>query len=98
MRSDKTLARTAGVLYLIVDISGVFAQFLVRSRLVVPGDAAATASNIVASEWLFRIGFVSDLLANTCYFLLALVLYVLLKPVNKNIALLCLFLVSIGVA
>lgn len=98
MWSDKTLARTAGFLYLIVNISGVFAHFLVRSRLVVPGDAAATATNIVASEWLFRIGFVSDLLATTCYFLIALILYLLLKPVNKSIALLCLVLVSIGVA
>ncbi|NIQ11026.1 MAG: DUF4386 family protein, partial [Gammaproteobacteria bacterium] len=46
----------AGLLYLIIIISGIFAEFGVRSGLVVSGDAAATVSNIIASESLFRIG------------------------------------------
>jgi hypothetical protein len=91
-------ARIAGFLYLIVNVTGVFAQFFVRSKLIVSGDAATTANNIIASEWLFRLGFVSDLIASTCYFLVALTLYVLLKPVNKNLALLCVLLVSISTA
>ncbi len=91
-------ARIAGFLYLIVNVTGVFAQFFVRSKLIVPGDAAATASNIMASEFLFRAGFMGDLIASTCYFLLALTLYVLLKPVNKNLSLLCVLLVAISTA
>lgn len=96
--SPRKYARIAGLLYLVVIVTGVFAQFFVRSPLIVPGDAAATANKIMASEWLYRAGFVSDLIAATCYFLLALTLYVLLKPLNKNLALLCVLLVSISTA
>ena len=84
--SQRKAARVAGFLYLIVIVAGVFAQFFVRQSLIVPGDAAATANNIMASEWLFRLGFVSDLIVQTCFLLLGLALYVLLKPVNKNLA------------
>jgi len=87
MNSIKKTARIAGFLYLIMAITGIFGEY-VRSTLIVYGDAAATASNIMASESLFRIGFISDLTMITCYFLTACVLYMLLKPVNKNIALL----------
>jgi hypothetical protein len=68
----------------------VFSGFAasVRSGLIVPGDAAATASHIMASEGLFRIGIVSDLIGQVFHILLVLVLYELLKTVNKNQALL----------
>ena len=59
--------------------------------------AVATANKIMANELLFRIGFVSDLLMATCWILLALALYVLLKPVNKNIASLMVVLFLLGV-
>ncbi len=85
--SQRKTARLAGILYLLTIVFGIFAQ-VVRSNLIVPGDALATASNIMASESLFRIGFISDLTMITCYFLTACVLYMLLKPVNKNLALL----------
>ena len=85
--SQRKTARVAGLLYLITAITGIFGEY-VRSTLIVYGDASATASNIMASEPLFRIGFISDLTMITCYFLTACVLYMLLKPVNKNIALL----------
>jgi len=84
--SQHKAARVAGVLYLIVAVTGAFAELFVRQRLIVPGDAAATANNIMANELLFRIGFVSDLIMLTCFLLLPLALYVLLKPVNKNLA------------
>ena len=71
---------------------------LATPELIVFGDAAATAQNIMASEWLFRIGFVSDLLAAVFFLLAAWALYVLLKPVNKNLALLFLLLNLGGVA
>ena len=56
-------ARAAGVLYLIIIIAGIFAEFFVRQSLIVPGDATATANNIMASEGLFRAGIAGDLFA-----------------------------------
>lgn len=61
MHSPKTLARIAGSLYLIMFVGAVFAGSVVRTRIVLPGDAAATADNIRASATLFRVGFVIDL-------------------------------------
>jgi len=86
--NSKKLSRIAGFLYLLVIIFGAFAEVGVRSSLIVPGDAAATAAKIMASGSLFRIGFMSDLIMMTCYFLLAYALYVLLKPANHNLSLL----------
>ena len=79
-------ARVAGLLYLIVFVLGPLGEFLVRQSLIVPGDAATTASNIMASESLFRLGFVSDLVRQMVLVLLPLVLYKLLRPVDKDIA------------
>ena len=96
MNSLNKTARIAGFMYLGNIITGIFGQ-VVRSTLIVPGDAGATAKNIMASEWLFRLGFVSDLIMVTFYLLMGLVFYVLLKTVNKNIALLMLLLNLVGV-
>jgi hypothetical protein len=96
MNTIKKTARIAGFMYLGNIITGIFAE-VVRSKLVVPGYAAETAKNILASEWLFRIGIVSDLIMVTFYLLMGLVFYLLLKPVNKNIALLMLLLNIAGV-
>ena len=60
---------------------------VIRSKLIVLGDATATASNIMASEWLFRIDFIDEVLCGVFFLLAAWALYVLLKPVNKNLAL-----------
>jgi hypothetical protein len=57
LKSPKRTARLAGVLYLIVIICAGFSEGYVRSSLVVPGNAALTASNIASSEWLYRLGF-----------------------------------------
>ncbi len=98
MISPKKTARLAGFLYLMLIVFGVFAEFFVRQRLITPGDAAATANNIMASESLFRIGFVSDLISATVWLLLPLALYKLLKSVNKNQASLMVIFVVVGVA
>ena len=98
MNSPKKTARVAGFLYLMVIVFGVFAEFFVRQRLIVPGDAATTANNIMAFESLFRIGFVSDLIQVTFWLLLPLPLYKLLKPVNKNHASVMVIFVLVGVA
>jgi len=96
--SLRMTARIAGFLYLVVILGGIFAQFFVRSRLIVPGDATTTVNNIMASERMFRIAFVADLVAATCYFLVGVALYAVLKPVNKTIALLFVLMVSISTA
>ena len=88
MNSRKKTARMAGFLYLMFLVTLVFAEDAVRSKLIVFGDGAATANNIMASERLFRIGFMSDLLSAVFFLLSAWALYVLLKPVDKNLALL----------
>jgi len=91
-------ARLAGFLYLAYIIVAILSDALGRSRLIVSEDAVATVQNIVASEWLFRFGFVSDLLAGLLFFLTAWALYVLLKPVDDNLALLFMLLNLGGVA
>jgi len=98
MNTNKKAARIAGFLYLIYIVISIFADVLGRSKLIVLGEAAATAQNIMASAWQFRIGFVSDLLSAVLFLLTAWALYVLLKPVNKNLALLFLLLNLGGVA
>jgi hypothetical protein len=79
-------AKTAGLLYLLVIVFGMFAELYVNLTLIVPGDAQASAQNILASEFLYRIGFMSGLLHHTSFLMLVLVLYRLFKPVNKNLA------------
>jgi len=98
--SPLVYARGAGVLYLLLIVFGAFSFLFVFSSLVVPGDAAATANNIMASESLFRSGIVSWLIGQTVFILLVLVLYKLLKVVNKNAALLMVIfaLVSVPIA
>lgn len=85
MNMPKT-ARLAGTLYLLVAICGGFAELYVRNRVVVQSNAAETAHNILASEQLFRMAFVSDLVMMMCYLSLGLTLYVLLEGVDKNMA------------
>jgi hypothetical protein len=90
------IARVAGFLYLLVIPLGIFGALYVPSKLIVPGNAAATARNLVASESLFRLGIVSDLLAPIVLILVVLALYQLLKPVNKTMALLMVMFVLVG--
>src|SRR6476469_10030467 len=86
-------ARLAGLLYLIAMVTGLFAEFYVRfpSTLVVIGDAAKTASNIIANERLYRIGIANNLLTFAIDVALIWALYVLLRPVHRHLALLAVF-------
>jgi hypothetical protein len=95
--SPRKTARMAGLFYLIFILTTVLATSI-RDRFIVSGDAAATANNIVSSQGLFRVGFVTELVSATFFVLAAWALYVLLKPVNKNLALLLLLLNLGGVA
>jgi len=86
--SPLVYARSAGVLYLIIAVAAVIAHFYVPSQLIVSGDAAATASKIMASESLFRIGGIgSELVVLLSEIVLSVLLYVLLKPVSKTLSL-----------
>jgi hypothetical protein len=89
-------ARIAGVLYLMLPFAP-FGLLYVPSRLIVSGDPAATASNIMASETLFRLGIVSNLLSPLVNLFLVLALYQLLKPVNKNMASLMVIFILVSV-
>lgn len=80
-------ARIAGLLYLAIIVGAGFAEGYVRGTLVVPGDAPTTAANIRAAEGLFRLGFVTDLVAFLCDAALAVLLYLLLRPVSRSLAL-----------
>src|SRR6266568_2505761 len=80
-------ANIAGVLYLTSIVTGGAAAF-VRWRLVVPDDAAATATNILAHEPLFRMLLAADLISAFCYFAVTLIFYEMFKLVNKRLSLL----------
>lgn len=85
--SRTTLARLTGLLYVLIFLTAGFSEGFVRATLIVPGDATATAANIAASEGLFRLSIVSDLVAFASDAVVAVLLYVLLKPVSRTLAL-----------
>jgi hypothetical protein len=89
--AQQTAARVAGFLYLVQMTTGIFG-FYAHGQLTVAGDPVQTAQNIVASERLFRLGTVSDLITAVVVVILTWALYVVLKPVNSNVALLAVLL------
>ena len=89
--SQARVARIAGAMYVLTMATAIFSEFVVKSSLVVPGDATHTAQNIIASERLYRIGIASDLVTATGVVVLIWALYVLLRPVDRNLALLAAF-------
>jgi hypothetical protein len=80
-------ARVGGFLYLVIIVFGIFSEVYIRSSLIVPGDANGTAGNILQSQMLFRAGFVADSVMLLADVAIAVVLYVLLKPVNNILSL-----------
>jgi hypothetical protein len=94
----QTYARIAGVLFLISFVAGGFGEVYVPSVLIVASDATATANNIIASDFLFRMAFASYLIEAICDIALTLILYVLLRPVGKELALLAVFFRLVGTA
>jgi Domain of unknown function (DUF4386) len=86
--SQRTAAKVAGLAYLFSFASVVFAQFRIQDRLIVDRDAAETARNILAHERLFRVGIACDLFYSVGTVALLAALYVILKPVNRGLALL----------
>jgi hypothetical protein len=100
MSFDKNRGRFAGLLYVLVSIPGAFALLYVPNKLIVHGNATATANNIAASETLFRLGIAAQLISQILFMWVALALYDLLKGVNRRHAavMLTLIVVSIPIA
>jgi len=91
-------AKVVGFLYLVTMATGVFGTLYARGQLTVRDDAVQTATNIAASEQLFRVGIVSDLMTFAGVAVLVWALYVVLKPVNRHLALLAALLRLVGIS
>jgi hypothetical protein len=96
MNSRKSKARFAGLLYFVFSLFGFFSLMYVPSKIIVSGDAAATARNIVEHELLFRAGILGNLIGSIGFIFVALALYELLKEVNKRQAVLMVVLIVIS--
>ena len=93
--SPRLKARMAGVFQLSEALTATFGQVIVLGRLVVTGNAAATAANILGHERLFWLGFASSLIGVAFHIAWALLMYVLLKPVNRSLSLLAAFFILV---
>jgi hypothetical protein len=89
--SPRVAARWAGALCLVLVLLAPFSMLYLPAVLQVPGDANATAQKILASEWLFRLGILSDLVICLIEVVLLTILYALFKPVNPHVALMAAF-------
>lgn len=89
--SPQRAARLCGALYLYIVVAAIFAEIFVRGRLIDSADATATARNILDHELLFRIGASGELLHIAFDVVVAVLLYVLLRPVSRGVALLAAF-------
>jgi hypothetical protein len=85
------VARVGGMLYLIIIALGALGEAVVRGRIVVPGNATATAANLRSMEWLWRLGVAGEVVLLTCTTALALILYILLRRVSRDLALAAVF-------
>jgi hypothetical protein len=97
MSSTKNPGRFAGLLYVLTSIVGFFAMGYVPGKIIVHGNAAATASNIAAHETLFRLGIAGQLIGQAGFIFVALALYELLKGVNRRHASLMVTLIVVSI-
>lgn len=96
--SPRSLARVAGVCQLLEAVTATFGQVIVLGRLVVSGNASASATNILAHQQLYWWGFASSLLGAIFHIAVALLLYELLRPVNRRLSLFAAFVLLVGCA
>jgi Domain of unknown function (DUF4386) len=96
--SPRSWARAAGALDLLTILTGIFAQGFVAERLVVSGDAAATAANILTHRSLYQAGFTVYLIEMACQVAATAVFYELLKPAGRNLSFVAAFLGLAGSA
>lgn len=97
MNSNKKSARIAGLIYLVVVLTGIFSLGYVPSKLIVSGDAAKTFQNIAASESLFRLSIVAGMICYVAFLLLPLGLYRLLNQFGESYAKLMVLLAVVSV-
>src|SRR5438046_5169209 len=98
MNPTKKAARIAGAIYLSMVFTAPFSLIYVPSKLIVRGNAAATADNILAHETMFRLSIFGDLLGHVIFICLAIALYRLLSSVNKTWAMLMVAFVLVSAA
>jgi hypothetical protein len=91
------LARMAGLFFLLTILGGIVAQLFISQKLVNFNDAAATANNILANKGLFTLAFTIYLIEMACQVTTAVLLYQLLKPVNRTVALAAMMLELTGI-
>ncbi|MFA6271139.1 MAG: DUF4386 domain-containing protein [Candidatus Paceibacterota bacterium] len=97
MYSLKRIARLAGLLYFFLIITGMYIIMYVPSKIMAEGDAVTTAKNILSNEFLFRTGIIGDIISNTIFVFLVLILYRLFKQVNGHQAKLMVALVIVQI-
>jgi hypothetical protein len=83
-------ARLGGALYLVIIVAGIVGPLVTHAQLIVPGDVDATADNIAASPGLWRLGIALNIVMQLCDVPVMLILFLLLSPVNRKVALLAL--------
>jgi hypothetical protein len=92
----RLLARIAGAFYLIITVCALFAYLYVRGQVIIPGDMAQTAVNLIAREQFYRVGFSAAVVVVLCNPPMGFILYELLKVVNPRIALLALVFITVS--
>jgi hypothetical protein len=97
MKNPRLNARIAGLLYLFVVVASSFA-LMTMSGVVVRGDPAATAANILAAEPMYRLGIAATLLSAVAYTAVVALLYALFRPVNRTLAIVSAFIGLAGCA
>ena len=97
MSLTKNPGRLAGLLYVLASIPGFFALAYVPGKLIVHGNATATANNIASSETLFRLGIAADLIGQALFVFVALALYDLLKSVKQRWAALMVIFILLAI-
>src|SRR5260370_23032958 len=90
--SPRLKARITGAFYLLTILTGIFAEGFVSGRLVVNGDGAATAANILAHKGWFQLGYAAYLIEMACQIAMTALFYALLKPAGRSVSLLAAFL------
>lgn len=95
-KHPRRLARIAGLFYVTIIVSAVFAYLYVRGGLIVPGDMAKTGANLLAHEQLYRLGFLAAIVTVLCNPPMGVFLTSLLKVVNPRLALLALIFITIS--